>query len=123
MKERSTLNTVVSIPVKATVVPPTRYVPHNAPPPADLIQTPKKVSGRTRAVMLLEEVIGRSKNMVALDEALQAEFEEDPTKFFRIYIMPFMPKKVKLEEHGLPVEIRLVNVNLIGEVANVHSSE
>lgn len=71
-----------------------------------------KVSGRTRAVMLVEEVIGRSDNLIILDKALQAEFEADPAKFFRVYVMPFIPKESRVEVTKFPVEIRLVNVQV-----------
>ncbi len=113
MTTRNKLNdTTVTVPLKPK--PATRYVPHNAPPLTDLVKTPKKVGGRTRSVMLLEEILSRPHNMLALDEAFQAEFEKDPTKFFRMYVLPFMPKKVKIVDQGLPVEIRLVNVNVMG---------
>lgn len=112
MPKRLTLNQTVEVPVKAEHVPYSRqYHPHGdiAPEPVGPMA---KVSSRTRAIMLLEEVIGRPENMLALDKALQAEFEAGPTRFFRTYVMPFIPKHTKLDVKGLPVEIRLVNVTV-----------
>lgn len=65
-------------------------------------------SGRARAWLLLEGLLGKEKNLQVLDLALQAEFDKDPTKFIRTYVMPFVPKQTKLEVTRLPVEIRLV---------------
>ncbi len=110
--DRATLNASVALPMNPTVVKGSRgYHRHNEPPPQ--ISGPAvKVSGRTRANLLLEELLGKAGNLLKLDESLQAEFDVDPARFFRVYVMPFLPKETKLQDSRLPIEIRLVNVNV-----------
>ena len=55
------------------------------------------VSGRLKCVQALDELLSREQNLTRLDEALQAEFDRNPSRFFRAYVMPLLPKDSKLE--------------------------
>jgi hypothetical protein len=50
-------------------------------------------SGRAVAVAALDRVLARAKNRKALDQALQAEFDRDPVKFFIEVVVPLMPRR------------------------------
>jgi hypothetical protein len=45
----------------------------------------------------LDLILGRKKNLAALENALEVEFAKDPMRFFRGIIMPLLPKESKLE--------------------------
>ncbi|MCW4050389.1 MAG: hypothetical protein NWE89_11715 [Candidatus Bathyarchaeota archaeon] len=85
-----------------------RYLAANQERTQDPQSPMARVSGRTRAVMLLEDLLGKRNNLLALDKALQAEFDADAAKFFRVYVMPFIPREAKLEVSRHPIEIHLV---------------
>ncbi len=53
--------------------------------------------GRIQALATLDQILGRKKNLVALEKALEAEFKKDPVRFFKGIIMPLLPKESKLE--------------------------
>ncbi len=75
------------------------------------------LSGRLKALSLLDKMMGNPDNQKILSEALQSEFEKNPCQFYLKFIVPLLPKQSKLSIDGnlkLPVEIRLVNVNVQG---------
>ncbi len=53
--------------------------------------------GRIQALASLDKIVGRRKNLAALEKALEVEFAKDPVRFFRSIIMPLLPKESKLE--------------------------
>ncbi len=53
--------------------------------------------GRIQALAALDRILGRKKNMAALEKALEVEFAKDPVRFFRGIIMPLLPKESKVE--------------------------
>ncbi len=53
--------------------------------------------GRIQALASLDKIVGRRKNLAALERALEVEFAKDPVRFFRSIIMPLLPKESKLE--------------------------
>lgn len=53
--------------------------------------------GRIQALASLDRILGRKKNLAALEKALEVEFAKDPVRFFRGIIMPLLPKESKLE--------------------------
>lgn len=53
--------------------------------------------GRIQALAALDRILGRKKNVTALEKALEVEFAKDPVRFFRGIIMPLLPKESKLE--------------------------
>jgi hypothetical protein len=57
------------------------------------------VSGRTKALHLLDEVVGADKNLKLLRWKLNEVFKKDPVRFFERFVMPLLPKEalVKLE--------------------------
>ncbi len=56
--------------------------------------------------------MGQAENLEKLHEALQARFDEDPCAFFRVYVMPLIPKEAHLQledqDRMKPAEIRFV---------------
>jgi hypothetical protein len=52
--------------------------------------------GRHRVLLLLDELFAREENLAALERALQAEFNENPTRFWRIYGVPLVPREAVL---------------------------
>ena len=68
------------------------------------------VQGRSKAIGLLDTLFAKAKNIKTLKIALQAEFDEDPIKFFRRYAIDLAPKTQSVStEHGwadkVPAEI------------------
>jgi hypothetical protein len=48
------------------------------------------------ALQALDNLLAEAGNQRLLRDALQAAFERDPLKFFRVYVMPLMPRDLKL---------------------------
>lgn len=74
-----------------------------------------RVGGRAMALQTLDAMLGEERNQENLRHALQANFDNDPVKFFKQIIMPLLPTEVKMklgEEGGfswmsLPDMIRM----------------
>ena len=56
----------------------------------------RPIGGRTAALLVLDQIIGKRKNKVVLGEAIQEAFTKDPLGFFKSVIMPLIPKEAKL---------------------------
>ena len=52
--------------------------------------------GRIQALAGLDRLLARKKNQKALIEALEADLQQDPVRFFKTVIMPLLPKESKL---------------------------
>ena len=55
------------------------------------------LSGRAKALGVLDQILAEEKNLKKLRRSLQKKFNESPIKFFMKVIIPLMPKKVELE--------------------------
>ena len=49
-------------------------------------------AGRTRALLVLDEMLGEVDNRETLRAAMQAAFDKNPLKFFRQVVIPLLPK-------------------------------
>ena len=79
------------------------------------------VSGRARALLLLDRVVGDAENLRVMKNALSAELRKRPVWFFINVIMPLLPKESRgvLEAGDRIVEWRgLVGVGRISEGAD-----
>ena len=56
-----------------------------------------KVGGRAAALLELDAMMGTAENRQVLRKALQANFLNDPVRFFRQIIMPLLPTEVKMK--------------------------
>ena len=68
------------------------------------------VSGRTKALGILDTILGKEKNLKKLHRALQHSFTKNPVRFFKTFVMPLLTKEqiVKLESvDKVPVRIIL----------------
>ncbi len=63
-------------------------------------RTKGSVGGRAAALGVLDCVLSQAKNKKALKAAFQAEIDGNPTKFFRTYVMPLLPKNIDLTTMG-----------------------
>ena len=52
--------------------------------------------GRVLALASLDRLLAKKKNQKALIEALEAELQANPVRFFRTVIMPLLPRESKL---------------------------
>jgi len=52
--------------------------------------------GRVRALAALDTMLGKRKNQRVLVQALEAEFQGNPVRFFKTIIMPLLPREAKL---------------------------
>lgn len=68
--------------------------------PAYLGKPKGAVGGRAKALQTLDSMLGTEGNQKLLKDALQAEFEKNPIRFFRQIIMPLLPQQHKLEIGG-----------------------
>lgn len=75
---------------------------HNKPGPG---RPRGSVSGRGRALQILDEIMAEEENLALLKKALQANFEANPMRFFRQIIMPLLPKDVVLNM-GEPATVK-----------------
>ncbi len=54
-------------------------------------------AGRIKALAALDRMLGKKRNEVILEKALEKEFQGDPVKFFKSVIMPLLPRESKLK--------------------------
>ena len=52
--------------------------------------------GRIQALAGLDKLLARKKNQKALINALEADLQENPVRFFKTVIMPLLPRETKL---------------------------
>jgi hypothetical protein len=52
--------------------------------------------GRIQALAGLDKLLARRKNQKALINALEAELQANPVRFFKTVIMPLLPRETKL---------------------------
>ena len=57
-------------------------------------------SGRTKALNVLDALLGDEQNLKVLKKSLLDKFKESPADFFKTYVMPLIPKNVKLDIAG-----------------------
>lgn len=62
--------------------------------------------GRMKALAELDRLLARSKNRKLLAKALEAEFREDPARFFKAVIMPLLPRDAKVAVESGVIEWR-----------------
>ncbi len=79
---------------------------HNSPGPG---RPRGSVSGRARALQLLDTIMAEEENLERLRVAMQASLEANPMRFFRQIIMPLIPKDVVLKMVE-PGEIKWVSL-------------
>ena len=53
--------------------------------------------GRIQALSALDKMLAKKKSQSALIRALEAEFMNDPVRFFKTIIMPLLPRESKLK--------------------------
>ncbi len=51
---------------------------------------------RARALMALDAMLTKKENAKALSNALEAEFNRNPVRFFRTIVMPLLPREARL---------------------------
>ena len=51
------------------------------------------LSGRSQALAVLDKLMSEAGTLEALESAWRKEFEDNPTKFFRQYVMPLLPQE------------------------------
>jgi len=61
-------------------------------------------NGRARAIRQIDMLFNEEKNMATLYDALQAEFDADPMKFFREIIMPLAPREAITQTEAILVK-------------------
>ena len=74
------------------------------------IKQGRPISGRAQALRELDEMLAKGKNKTVLSKALEVALRDDPVDFFRVIIMPLIPKEslVRLESgERFPVRITL----------------
>jgi hypothetical protein len=59
------------------------------------------VSGRTRALQILDEILEEAENQEAMREALTGMLRRDPVRFFRDIVMPLLPRHAVLAAGGM----------------------
>ena len=79
---------------------------HNSPGPG---RPRGSVSGRARALQILDALMAEEANLERLRAAMQASLEANPMRFFRQIIMPLIPKDVVLKMVE-PGEIKWVSL-------------
>lgn len=57
-------------------------------------------SGRHKALNALDAMLAKEKNIAALSKAFQAKFAANPVAFYERYVVPLLPKELKLEHSG-----------------------
>jgi hypothetical protein len=58
------------------------------------------LGGRARALVELDKMLGQKENAELLAEKLEADFREDPVRFFKTVVMPLLPKESKVDVGG-----------------------
>lgn len=56
-----------------------------------------KASGRKAALQVLDVMLSDARNLAQLRAAFQVEFDSDPVKFFKAFVMPLLPKDVDVK--------------------------
>jgi len=69
------------------------------------MSTGKGTSGRTKALKILDQMLGTEQNQTILRQAMQTAFRKNPMQFFRTIVMPLLPKEARL---GLESEGRVL---------------
>jgi len=54
-------------------------------------------SGRTKALRVLDAILAKEENQERLGEALQREFEKNPVRFFKNFVIPLLPREARME--------------------------
>lgn len=57
------------------------------------------LGGRAKALLDLDDVLGREDNREFVRDALQKELRANPLRFFRDIVMPLLPREARLEVH------------------------
>ena len=73
-----------------------------------------RVSGRTKALRLLDDVLSEADTQKTLSEALRDYANTKPIDFYKSIVMPLLPKNVNLNASG---DLQIV-VQLIDDVKN-----
>lgn len=55
------------------------------------------LSGRSQALGVLDKIMAEAGTQDALEAAMRKEFNTDPCRFFRSYIMPLLPQEQKIK--------------------------
>ena len=63
----------------------------------------KGTYGRSAALMALDRMLARKRNLSLLENSLEYHFKKDPVKFFKTIIMPLLPKETKVDMDGAGV--------------------
>lgn len=58
------------------------------------------ISGRAKAIKMIDDLLGNEKNMKLLMEDMQKHFENAPSAFFFKYIVDLIPKEMILKHVG-----------------------
>jgi len=53
--------------------------------------------GRALALASMDRMLAKGPNRKQLDQEMEEEFQENPMKFFRDYVMPLLPKEAKVD--------------------------
>ena len=75
---------------------------------------PGSLGGRQLALRALDAVIGREKNIAKLKGEFQTKFWANPLLFFRMYVMPLLPKQIE----GSGFDMKTMVYNLINFSGN-----
>ena len=69
--------------------------------------------GRRETLNALDAMLKKTKNIKALKEDLQKEFDKGPTRFFKNIVIPVLPKEAKIETTGIidPEVLREIFLN------------
>lgn len=60
----------------------------------------RPLGGRSRALRALDDMLNEEGNAKLLRDTLQYEFKKDPYKFFRVIIMPLLPREAQAERQA-----------------------
>ena len=59
------------------------------------------VSGRSKALKLLDELFSKEANLTILKREMRNEFLKDPMRFFKVYVMPLLPRQTNIDVNVL----------------------
>ena len=69
------------------------------------------VSGRARALQVLDELLSQDDNQEQLRAALDSLFKRDPVRFFRNIVMPLLPRHAVMTMESItPEPVRWVSL-------------
>lgn len=54
------------------------------------------LSGRGQALLVLDRVMSDAGNLAKLEEALQADFDKSPLRFYQRFVVPLLPREATL---------------------------